>query len=169
MDAQAAGVARISADDDALTEFRQDLPAGAARAKRGTGRDDRNRLELAMPFADGFADGNTLGAIGQSVTGVLDVDARVNLAAFCEQRGADTKPGVGRMGVSLGDLGGGNQFTELERGGFHSAPMNSLSSRASFPCAARPTSRTSSCESFLLEIPAARLVMQETPTTSMLW
>src|SRR5260221_706368 len=57
----------------------------------------------------------------------------------------------------------------LERVDFHSAPRNSVSSVGRFPCAGRPTSRTSSCDSFLLEIPAARLVMQETPATSMLW
>ncbi len=168
MDLHAAGVARIGADDDAFAKFRQYLAAGAARAERGTGCDDRNRLEFTMSSADSFADGDTLGAIGQPVTGILDINARVHFAAFCEERRADAKFRVRSMGVSLGGFGGSNQFAEFERVGFHSAPRNSLSNLASRPCAARPTSRTSSCDSFLLEIPAATLVMQEMPTTSML-
>ena len=82
MDAQAASVARISADDDAFTEFSQYLTAGAAGAEGGTGRDDGDRLELAMSFANGLADGDPLGAIGQSVTCILHIDARVHLAAL---------------------------------------------------------------------------------------
>jgi hypothetical protein len=37
------------------------------------------------------------------------------------------------MRVSLGGFGNSDQFAELEWAGFHSAPMNSVRSRASFP------------------------------------
>src|ERR1700690_1356959 len=101
MDVQAAGVARVGANDDAFTEFRQDLPAGTAGAERGAGRDDRDCLELAMPFADGFPDRDTLGAIGQSIARVLDINSRVHLAALREKRGADAEFRVRSMRVSL--------------------------------------------------------------------
>ena len=91
MDADTAQVPRIGADDDAITKLRKHLAAGAARTERGTGRDDCDRLELAMPFADGLSHGNALGAIGQSVARILDVDAGVHLPALREQRGADAE------------------------------------------------------------------------------
>src|ERR1051326_783584 len=169
MDAQTSGVPRIGADHDAVAELGEHLAARAAGTQRRAGCDDGNCFELAMSLTHGFANGHTLGAIGQPVAGVLDVDAREHLAAFREQGGADAKLRIRRVGVSLGGPGGGDQFAKLERTGFHSAPMNSPSSLASLPWASRPTSSTSSCESFLLEMPAARLVMQETPATSMLW
>src|ERR1039458_9601565 len=168
MDADAAGLSRIGTDDDAVAKLGEHLAAGTARTERGTGRDDGNRLEVTVALADGLLHGDTLRAIGQSVACVLDVDARVHLPAFREQRRADAKLRIGSKSVPLGHLRGSNQFAEFEGTRLHNAPMNSVSNLASLSCAARPTSRTSSCESFLLEMPAARLVMQETPATSML-
>src|ERR1017187_1701368 len=100
MDADAAGLSRIGTDDNAIAKLGEHLAAGATRTERGTGRDDGNRLEVTVALADGLLHGDTLRAIGQSVACVLDVDARVHLAAFREQRRANAKSGKVYTGVN---------------------------------------------------------------------
>ena len=46
MNANAAGIARVGADDDAFAEFGQHLPARAAGAERGLRSDNGDALEI---------------------------------------------------------------------------------------------------------------------------
>ena len=67
------------------------LAAGAARAERRAGGDDGDRPEFVVALADGLSHSDALGAIGQPVAGVLDIDARVHFAALRQKRRADTE------------------------------------------------------------------------------
>lgn len=87
----AAGVAGIGADDDHLPEFGQHLAAGAARAESVAGGDNGDCLEFAVALADGLSDRDALRAIGQPVAGILNIDARVDLATLRQERRADTE------------------------------------------------------------------------------
>ena len=80
MDAEAARVARVGADDDAFAELSEHLAASAARAERGARGDDRDGPEFLVAIADRLENSGALGADCQAVAGVFDVDAGVNLA-----------------------------------------------------------------------------------------
>ena len=68
-----------------------------------------------MAFTDSLANRHALGAIGQSVAGILDIHARVHFAALRQERRADTEFRIGSMGIPLRCFGGGDQFAELVR------------------------------------------------------
>ena len=85
-----------------------------------------------MTVTDRFADCNAFGANRQPIAGVLDVDARVNLAADSQQRGAYAKPGVGGMSMAACRLGRGDQAAKCGWREVHSVPINSVSNLVRF-------------------------------------
>src|SRR5260370_2301656 len=92
-------------------EIRQDHGNVAAKcqdqlAARATGRSKSigirhygNGVEAALPFADGFEDGDPLGANGKAVRGVLDVAAAKDSSGGGAERGAHAKIRIWRMRV----------------------------------------------------------------------
>ena len=92
-----------------------------------------------MTATDRLADGNAFGANRQPITGVLDVDARVNppvggqaIAAGSQQRGSDAKPGVGDMSVAARCPGRGDQAAKGGWREIHSVLINSVSNLVRF-------------------------------------
>jgi hypothetical protein len=74
------------------------------------------------------------------------------------------------MGVSLGGLGGGDQLVKLGRRWTSQRSDEFGQQFRQFILRRRGQLRVlRRAKAFLLEMPAARLVMQETPATSMLW
>ena len=73
--------------------------------------------KAALAFADGFEDGDALGADGEAVGGVFDIATAENSAGSGAERGANAKIGVRRVGV-LARLPGG--FDESH--GCHASP-----------------------------------------------
>ena len=74
--------------------------AGGAEILRIGG--DGQRVKPALPLADGFAQGRSLGANGIAVRGALHVAARVNASVFTQQGGAHGEIGVGDVGIFHG-------------------------------------------------------------------
>src|SRR5580692_8733120 len=92
-------------DRNVATKFPDDLAAVAAgRGERVGVGDDGDGIETALAFADGFEDGDALGAESEAVSGVFDVAAGENLARRRVQGSADFE--IGKFGVSVfADLG----------------------------------------------------------------
>src|SRR5262249_5293545 len=102
--------ARIHEGDfDIAAKLPEDLAARAARRSEAIGiGGDGDAAELADAFADGFEDGDALGADGEAVGGVFDVAAGVDAAFGVFQGGADLEvrirgEGVGANGQGCGE------------------------------------------------------------------
>src|SRR5260370_34296988 len=81
-------------------EFPDQLAAGAAGRCKSIGiRDHGNGVEAALPFADGFEDGDAFGAHSEAVSGVLNIASAEDSAGRGTQRGAHAKVRVRRMRV----------------------------------------------------------------------
>ena len=106
-------VARVGADDDHLAKLGQDLPARAAWTKGIARRDDRDRGEFPVAFADRFGERDAFGADGQPIAGVFYVAASVNLTGLGGERRADPESRIRRVGAALSRLRGDDEFAEL--------------------------------------------------------
>ena len=91
---------------DVAAKFPDDLAAGAAggRERVGVGRNG-DGVEAAFAFADGFEDGDALGANGETVGGVFDVATAEDAARVGADSGADTEIGKWRVSVFASKFG----------------------------------------------------------------
>jgi len=85
---------------DVAAKFPDQLAASAARRREGISVSDYgNSVEPALAFADGFENGDALGANGEAVGSVLDVAAAKDSPRSGTKRRANAKVGVRRMRV----------------------------------------------------------------------
>src|SRR5438445_4053903 len=90
--------------------FPDQLAASAAGRRQHIGVGYHgNGVEAALAFADGFENGDALGAHGEAISGILDVAAAKNPSGGGAKRGANTKIRVRCMRVFPGLPRGGNQ------------------------------------------------------------
>lgn len=117
---RAAVVAAEGDDVHLFVEFEHDLAAGAAGGEGdGLGAGDDADEGGSGAFDDDAADGDAFGAVGEAVTGVLDVAAGDDVVVVCVDGGADAKLGVGGVGVGLGGAGCGEEAGDQVVGWLH--------------------------------------------------
>jgi len=88
---------------NAVTEFADHLPAGAARRHRFGGRRvDKERLNLLLSRGNGLEYRIALRADRQAVRGVLDIRAAMNPAVVTDTRRADAESAVRSIGIGGG-------------------------------------------------------------------
>src|SRR5712692_3835658 len=91
-------------------EFPDELAASATGGRQCVGVSDHgDGVEAAFAFADGFEDGNALGADGESVRGVLYIAAAENSTGRSAHRCSHSKIRIWRMSVLSCPLRGRDQ------------------------------------------------------------